>query len=278
MRAMSALHSDDIATAIRTRHLQTPITRVLSYPADTPSRDVVDALEEAQFDFAPVTEDDEIFGYVRRADLKDPAATLRPHVRPLTASRVIAGDTPLAHLLPALRMAEFLFVVDGHDIVGVVSPADLNKQPGRTYFYLLVSAFELCLAERIRQFFPIQEKALSILSEGVQARVRERLNEEAQKDVVADVVAAMDFLHLLKVVEKTDSLRRSFGDYSANRWRDEVLNPINDLRNGVMHSVRMLTDHTSDSLSRLIDLEGRLRSLLDSQPIPVGDDLHRQTF
>lgn len=150
---MNLGHPEDIAAAIRTRHLQTPISRVLCYAADTPVHDVLEAMKEAQFDFAPVTREGDVCGYVRRADLTDQPGILDPQIRPLTASRVIAGDTPLAKLLPALRKAEFLFVVDGHDIVGIVSPADFNKQPGRTYFYLLVSALELSLAERTREFF-----------------------------------------------------------------------------------------------------------------------------
>ncbi|GAB3340237.1 hypothetical protein RMN56_29260 [Micromonospora halotolerans] len=58
-------HSDDIATAIRTRHLQTPIARVLCCGADTPASDASDAanaLADAGVDFAPVTRNEDICG------------------------------------------------------------------------------------------------------------------------------------------------------------------------------------------------------------------------
>lgn len=257
-------HSDDIATAIRTRHLQTPIARVLCYGADTPASDVANALADAGFDFAPVTREGEICGYVHRTDLVDQAGTLAAHIRPLTASRVIAGDTPLATLLPALRRARFLFVVDGHDLVGIVSPADLNKQPGRTYFYLLVSAFELDLAERTRASFADQEKALLLLPQSRQERIRDRLATEERDDVLADVVAAMDFTDLLKIVKKTDALRVAFGNYSAGKWESQVSAPLITLRNEVMHSVRTLATDAPASLERLISLDERLRNLLSA--------------
>ena len=41
----------------------------------------------------------------------------------------------------------FLVVVEGRDIVDLVIPSDLNKQPGRTYFYPLVVGLELNLAD-----------------------------------------------------------------------------------------------------------------------------------
>ncbi|MET8909545.1 hypothetical protein [Micromonospora sp. NPDC004551] len=69
-------HSDDIATAIRTRHLQTTIARALCYGVDTPAADVANALTDAGFDFAPVTRDGEICGYADRADLVDQPGSL----------------------------------------------------------------------------------------------------------------------------------------------------------------------------------------------------------
>ncbi|MFU8874357.1 CBS domain-containing protein [Micromonospora sp. SL4-19] len=257
-------YSDDIATAIRTRHLQTPIARVLCYGVDTPASDVAGALADAGFDYAPVTRDGEICGYVRRVDLVDCSGPLAAQARPLTASRVIAGDTPLAALLPALRNAEFLFVVDGHDIVGIVSPADLNKQPARTYFYLLVSTLELTLAERTRGFFDDQDKALELLRESRRERIRERLAAEARDDVVADVVAAMDFTDLMNVVKKTEPIRSGFGSYSAGQWEKEVSAPLINLRHDVMHTVRTLATDAPSSLQRLIGLDDQLRKLLST--------------
>ncbi|MER7459886.1 hypothetical protein [Micromonospora sp. NPDC126480] len=261
---MHLTHSDDIASAIRTRHLQTPISRVLTYGVDTPTADVAAALADGGFDHAPVTRDGEIFGYVRHIDLTGGNGVLASHVRPLTASRVIAGDTPLATLLPALRRAEFLFVVDGHDIVGIVSPADLNKQPGRTYFYLLVCALELALAERAREVFVDQEKALRLLPEARQDRIRERLATETRDDVAADVVAAMEFTDLMKLAKRADEIRGAFGTYSATKWDRDVSAPLIDLRNTVMHSVRTLATDAPSSLQRLISLDTRLRELLST--------------
>jgi hypothetical protein len=69
----------------------------------------------------------------------------------------VAGDTPLGALMPAMARSPFLLGVEGRAVSGLVTPSDLNKQAGRTYYYLLVAAVEMNLAERIREYFADQE-------------------------------------------------------------------------------------------------------------------------
>lgn len=259
---MSMATSDDIAAAIRTRQVQTPLDRVRLYTATEGAADAVRALDLGGFDFAPVLIGGEIGGYIRTDDLRGAAGPLAAHVRQLTATCLVSGDAPLAALLQALRRAPFLFVIDGHAIVGIVTPSDLNKQPGRTYFYLLVAELELSVAERVRQYFPDQSAALACLPATRRGQVHDRLAAASRDDVIADAVAAMDLTDLLVIVKKTDALRLAFGDYSATRWHKEVCGPAVALRHDVMHTVRTLATDAPSSLARLIALDERLRTLL----------------
>jgi hypothetical protein len=257
--------SDEIAGAIRTRHIQTPIDRALVFPADTPEDAVARELAARDFDTAPVTINDEVMGFVHAADL-DPQATgsLASVVRRITARTVVAGDSPLASLMRWLRDNRFLFVVEGRDIVGLVTPSDLNKQPARTYFYLLVAGLELSLADLIRGYFPDQTDALRRLPTERQTTVNALLAEEKDDDVAADTVAAMNLTDLLTVVKQTQELRQRFGDYSKNRWQHKVCRPVIDLRHDVMHSVRTLATDGTASLDRLVALDELLRRLISS--------------
>ncbi|HEX9352620.1 MAG TPA: CBS domain-containing protein, partial [Streptosporangiaceae bacterium] len=150
---MVLMHPDEIAASIRGRHVQTPLPRLLGFPRTEAATNVRQALAERQFDSAPVLDDGQVSGYVLASDLQNDTDTIEPHIRPITIGTVITGDAPLAALMPCMVDAGFLYVVEGNKIAGIVTPHDLNKQPGHTYFYLLVTALELALAERIRGHF-----------------------------------------------------------------------------------------------------------------------------
>ncbi len=237
------------------------MSRVVSYPTNVSCAEVADSLAEG-FDTAPVTRNGQVCGYVRRAEVVQGQGCVEPYVHTITANTVVSGDTALAALMRGLRGVEFLFVVEGHNIVGLVTPSDLNKQPGRTYFYLLVAALELRLAQCVRTHFVQQGEALALVSSGRQEKIKLRLTEEARADVVADTVAAMDFTDLFTIVEKTDALREAFGQYSRRSWQSQVSTPILELRHDVMHVVRTLTSDAPTSLQRMISLDDLLRALL----------------
>lgn len=88
---MDLLHSDEIASAIRTRHLLTPMSRVVSYPTDVSCAAVADFLGTEGFDTAPVTRDGQICGYVRRAEVVQGQGCVEPYVRTITANTVVSG-------------------------------------------------------------------------------------------------------------------------------------------------------------------------------------------
>ena len=108
----------------------------------------------------------------------------------------------------------FLFVVEGREITGLVTPSDLNKQPGRTYFYLLIANLEIAIAEMVRSHFANQSDALGLISKSRRGSVASRLAELRTGDVDADVVAALDFADLLTVVKNTPTLLAAFGEVS----------------------------------------------------------------
>lgn len=164
-----------------------------------------------RFDFAPVTRSGDLCGFIRTEELVGLSGPLADRQHPLAASCLVSGDTSLGTLMSTLARAPFLFVVAGGAVSGIVTPSDLNKQAGRTYFYLLVAAVEMNLAERVRGHFSDQENVLALLSDERVSDIRERLAGEQRDDVASDIVAALNLSELLKIVKKTDAFRLAFG-------------------------------------------------------------------
>lgn len=264
--AVKLLDSDEIAAGIRTRHIQTPIERVIGFGPDEPRSAVASVLSEGKFDSGPIMRGGDVAGFVLLSDIADRRdhEPVSLNARSITALQLVAGDTSVSALLPALADTPFRFVVEGDSIAGLVTPSDLNKQPGRTYFYLLVAALELTLAERIRAFFLDQERAVELLAADRQRKLRGHFNAQRNDDVQADLVAAMDFADLFAVVRETDDLRREFGAYTPDDWSENVMSPLRALRNDVMHSVKTLSTDAPHSIQRLIQSDQLVRQLLTS--------------
>ena len=268
---MDLVEHDEIAASIRVRQIQTPLSRLVGFQRTEAAAVVRKALQEHQFDSAPVLQDGQVRGYVLARELRKDSGTVEPHIRPISIGTLVTADTPLSALMPWMVDVGFLYVIDGNSISGIVTPYDLNKQPGRTYFYLLVSALEIRLAECIRDHFRDQEIAVNKLGESRRRRMRRRLREQRGCDVVSDQVAAMDFVDLFSVIGATDELLQTFGTYTCNRWFLDVTQPMCSLRNDVMHTVRTLATDTERSLRHLIRLDALIRQLLAAdagQPSP----------
>ena len=260
----------DIAAAMLTRHVMTPLSAALVFNAEEPCDLVAANLEAREFDNAPVIDGaGDVIGYINEVDARRSIeASLRAAFRPLSAAHVVGSDTPLSELLNRLLMADFLHVVGGSGIVGLVTPSDFNKQAGRAYFYLLVSDLEIGLADRLRTSGFHEEELLACLPSKRRRSVRKRLSEQHEHDVAADAIAAMDFKDLLMIAESKDLVS------GLNAVVDQVGRTVDAelvaLRNDVMHLVKTMAVDQRASIERLGVLDAQLRGLLDQVAAATG--------
>lgn len=260
---MEMTPGDEIAKAIRTRHVCTPMARATSFGVEETTSAAVDVMQQLHFDYAPVTSGAGVVGFVRAGDLVAVSDTnLNNTLQGITARDLVTGDTPLEALMGWLRDQPFLFVVEGREIIGLVTPSDLNKQPGRTYFYLLIAGWEMSLAELLRRSFESQYLALNLLPAARQEQIRKREAGLNAGDVAADTIAAMELVDLMTVVKRTPTLLAHFGGYSPTKWQKTVCAPVSSLRHNVMHTVRTLATDEPASINRLVGIDRLLHDLL----------------
>ncbi len=256
------LESAEIADAIRVRHLLTPISQAVAFDPTASERDVIDVLRGHDFDTAPVWANGVIVGLVRAADLDVVANdTIEGRFIRLDGSLLVSAEATVGELMRWLKERPFLFVVDRNEVVGLVTPSDLNKQPGRAYFYLLIADLELMAAQSIRQHFTNQEEALEMLSRDRRRKAQRLLAEQRNADIVADAVAARDFADLLTIIGSTAALRSPLPMDVAERWERHTTE-LRDLRNDVMHLGRTMATDLEPSLDRLIALDGVLHAMI----------------
>lgn len=197
-----------------------------------------------RFELVPVTEGGRIVGVLHSETTEEES---------LTDKWLVSRDTGIPDLLSLFVESErpgFL-VFHRQEVVGLVTPADLNKLPARVYFYNLIGEVELALAGWIRDHFTgDSDELLLTLSEGRRKEIKERESSLAEGNANVDPIQLLDLSDLVNIVAKREELRAGLRFYSR-RQTERALNDIVDLRNRTMHPVRPLLERIPDDLVRL---------------------------
>ncbi len=218
-------------------------------------------LGDGQFDQAPVMEGGAPIGFVLTRDLvSGNGALVRDAMRLMRQGNIVSADAPVGDLLDWIVDPGFLFVVDGRRVVGFVSVSDFNKQPVRGYLYLQVAALETNLAEFVRRVFTgCEEEILSILNTLARKQVRRRQEADRAAHFDTDLVAYLDFAHLLLVSRSDHRLAEAIQSVVGDD-DEQFSEQLRDLRNRVMHPIRGLVANKGD-LIELRNLETKLDRL-----------------
>jgi CBS domain protein len=236
--------------------------RATTFRADASQRDVFKVLHGSNFDQAPIVNNGDPIGYILRTDLDHESTdSVNAVARDIAPPVLTSGDAPIASVTRWLAYSSFLFVVDGTGITGFVTPADVNKQPGRTYFYLLLAEFEMALAELLRREFESPKAALDMLRPERKERVLKQHDEHRAMNVDADIISEMMFADVL-CVARGSSIPEKLGCASKREW-DRATGSLENLRNDVMHPVRPLF-FDKRPLEKLAELGDRLQDLVRS--------------
>jgi hypothetical protein len=246
----------EIADSIQVRHLQVPIEEALVLRQDEPSLEAAGRLSERNFDRAPVVTDGRVIGVAERTQLQAAAGSFVGEAYDrLDPSLLVSADAPVARLLGWLATSEFLFVLDGHDITGFVTSGDLNKQPGRTYFFLLLADVEMRLADLVRRRYaasPAEPLALLVPARATIVRARHATAQQADRE--PDYVAYFNLADLLRVVKNDRTLLATMQMHSRATWK-HLTGSFPELRNAVVHGVRDLVDEQRGPSELLRDVD-----------------------
>jgi CBS domain-containing protein len=252
---------EDISAAIQVRHLQVRLGEAVVLTPTDSAGDAAAKLAPHGFDQAPVLDGGRVLGLFNVADVPTGNPLVGDCVRPIRPEYLVSADAPVSRVLAWLIEAPCLFVLDGRQITGFIVEADLNKQPARTYFYLLVASLEAGLAGLIREWMHGDEFVLlPVLSQAMRSRVLEMRAEAQSDDVDADLVAYFLFTDILRVIGHVPEMRSQLGVSSAKSWRKRT-GALIGLRNAVMHPARDLLG-PDRPVARLVELDALLRDLL----------------
>lgn len=193
-----------------------------------------------RFDLVPASYEGEIVGLYFE-EKEEPQS--------LTREWLVSKGTPISELLGLFANSKKpgYLVIHGQSVVGIVTPADLNKLPARIYIYNLIGELELGLANLIRHQIDNQQDMLSPLSYDRQTNLQEEIDELISGNVDVDPVQLFYLSDLVNVVVNTDQLRMKLG-FSSRKEAEKTLNGLVHMRNSIMHLVRPLLKRIPEDL------------------------------
>lgn len=227
--------------------IMTPRAELLTWERCTDLASVLDSSGKLRYDVIPVCENGHITGVL--------CAAAKPP-EPVTSSWLVSRDTSISDLLDLFVQTQRpgLLVFHRQDVVGIVTPADMNKLPARFYFYGLLGDIEIALSDRVREVMQDAMEIVGYLNASRQEEVQQRFAELQKSNLDTDLVQLLTLADLFGVIERHPVLRESLG-YASKSQVEKMTSGLNELRNQTMHTNRLILKRLPDDV---VQLRGRL--------------------
>ena len=238
----------------------------LTWDGNAPLATLWEEATQIQVDTIPIEHQGQIVSVLRRG--QDTPV-------PLTPEWLVSRDTAIPDVVQlfAEKRTPCLFVFFRQEVIGIVTPADLNKLPARTYFYNLLAELEMTIAEIVRrQYGTKQDNILNLL--GKQDELDEIKQKMAESDLSIDIVHWLDLSDLVNLACKNDILRKSLGFPSAKQV-GKKMNGLVDMRHDIMHPVRLILDdytgieRLNERIQRTLTILNRLTTSRNGTTVEV---------
>lgn len=177
------------------------------------------------------TKGGEVIGYVLTDELAN--GELGKYLTVIDLELLISDSTPIADIFTALTNRDFVFVLYGKQIIGIITKADINKPPVRIYLFGMISLFEMHLNRWINYIYPDNTWEPEISNNRIKAAldIYETRKGNNQDLSLLECVQFCDKRDLLK---KSDDFINEF-DFSKKRF-DTFVKQVEKIRNELAHS------------------------------------------
>lgn len=255
--------------------IMTPYDQLLKWDGNEPLEALWRRAAHLKVDTIPFEQNGRMLGVLQR-DSDTPV--------PLTAEWLISRDTAIPDIVQVFAEPEqpCLFVFYRQKVIGIVTPADLNKLPARTYFYNLLAELEMTIAEKIRRHYgDEQDTILTLLDRDDETdRIKSRIDKS---DLSIDIVHLLTLSQLVNITRKSKilyqnkTLYQTLGFPSASQV-EKHMNGLVYLRNEIMHANQLILDDyngiekLNEGIKRALEILNRMTASNNSIPIQYGEE------
>jgi len=241
---------------ITVKSIMTPKEELITCSEDVPIDKLREEATQHHFDVIPLSQNGKIdqFYFVHRNSIMD-----------ITRDWLISLDTTIEDLIQLFvdTNKPAFFVIQKQEIVGIVTPADLNKIPSRMYFYNLVGELEVELVGILRDHFNMKEKLLlESLRESTREQIIREHNQLKAGNAEVDIFQLLYLSDIFRLINTNDDLREKLKIPTRSQG-EKLFQGIDRLRNQIMHPSRFLIQKIPDDLNKLNERVQRVRYVLN---------------
>ena len=182
----------------------------------------------------------------------------------------MSSESPIGNVLELLGRQGLVFTTGDNGLSGFIVHSDLDRQPTRTYFYLIVAGVEMLLSDIIRFFF-VESVVVEAMNAGSarQYQKAKELNSDTHP---------VEYLYLATLVELFFEIPGIKKDHLLNEEIANWLKNLNKFRRLVMHpacsiaaarsskEIAEFTRAAHEVIHRLEIISGGLRGFDSSGP------------
>jgi hypothetical protein len=233
------------------------------------AEDVAADARRLDFDIVGVKQepDQPVIGFVRRENLKEGQGQCEEFRESIKISDIVADSTPLLELLERLGKQQFVFVLAGSSIDGIVTRADLQKPPVRILLFSLISLLEMHLTYWITKVYP-NESWKDQVSSSRLVKASELMEARKRRKEDISLVECLQLCDKGTVVEKSEKLLQILG-FESKAAAKAVLKTVERVRDKLAHSQFDLKAGTS--WQEIIALSSAVERSLELQKTPSAE-------
>src|SRR3990172_4162054 len=228
--------------SITVRHISEPLA---SFDADHPAAQVLEFMEEKDYDVVGVRKNGLVSGYVRREDLSlEDGDKVGDHLVTFEPNEMLSETTPLVNVFEVLRNSPRAFVLIFGQVGGIVTKGDLQKAPVRMWLFGLISLIEMQLLRIIRDYYPDGSWKPLISSKDRLANAETLLADRRRNEAI-DLADCLQFCDKCDIVLKSVELRHLIG-FNSKASGNRILKSLEKLRNDLAHSQPIKTGNWTE--------------------------------
>ncbi len=203
-------------------------------------------LKRLDFDIAGIksSEDQPIREFIRTKSLKN--GNCGEAAECIRVDDVIADSTALIEVLSGLKDKTHLFVLNGRQIAGIITKADLQKPPVRILIFGIVSLLEMHLTFLVRKYFP-DEKWREVLKPARIEDAETLLERRKERNEAIDLTDCLQYADKRVLVLASKEIRDHLG-LETKAVAISVLKSIEKLRDKLVHSQDIESGTTWENL------------------------------
>jgi hypothetical protein len=207
-------------------------------------------LKRLHFDVAGIrtSKEQPILEFVRTASLQN--GNCEEVAESVKAADIISESTPLIEVLSGLEDRTYFFILNGMQISGIITRADLQKPPVRILIFGMISLLEMHLTFLVRTLFP-GEKWREVLKPKRIENAEAILQKRKERNEVIDLTDCLQFADKRDLVLVSEEMRVHLG-LKTKIGAKNVLQSIEKIRDKLAHSQDIVSGTTWEELINVV--------------------------